>query len=73
MDADPRTNRMLVLREPEDRRIVVAPNWLAGVRLMLRAKLPCQTFNKLMEPRTESSASSGPRFRTAVNGSCSHT
>ena len=38
VDADPRTNRMLVLREPEDRRIVVAPNWLAGVRLMLRAK-----------------------------------
>jgi RNase P/RNase MRP subunit p29 len=37
-DVDPRTDRMLVTREPEDRRIIVVSNWLAEVRPKLKGR-----------------------------------
>jgi hypothetical protein len=35
-DVDPRTDRMLVIRQPDARRIIVVSNWLAEVRPKLK-------------------------------------
>jgi eukaryotic-like serine/threonine-protein kinase len=37
-DVDPRTDRILVIRQPDDRRIIVVSNWLAEVRPKLRGR-----------------------------------
>lgn len=38
MDVDPRTDRILVTRPPNDRRIIVVSKWLDEVRPRLKAR-----------------------------------
>ena len=37
-DVEPRTGRMLVAREPGDRRIIVVPNWSREIEARLRRR-----------------------------------